>query len=314
VNNANVTGINFSSATATYSIAGTISGSGGNGATVKLTGAASATVTASATGTYTFSGLVNGSYTVTPSKSGYILTPASKAVTLNGANVTGVTFTSTAQLAIDKTASADASLSVSSITSPALSTTKTNELLLAFVSTNGSRSGVTVTGVTGGNLTWSLVRRTNAQQGTAEIWRAFSASTLSNVTVRASLSQTSTAASITVVTFSGVDTTGSGGSGAIGATAGTSATSGGPTASLTTTRNNSWVVGVGTDSQRSSGRTVGSSQTMIHQDTPVVFAFTGWVQRQNSTTATSGTVVAINDTAPTNDRYDLTTCEVLPAQ
>ena len=314
VNNANVTGINFSSATATYSIAGTISGSGGNGATVKLTGAASATVTASATGTYTFSGLVNGSYTVTPSKSGYIFTPASKAVTLNGANVTGVTFTSTAQLAIDKTASADASLSVSSITSPALSTTKTNELLLAFVSTNGSRSGVTVTGVTGGNLTWSLVRRTNAQQGTAEIWRAFSASTLSNVTVRASLSQTSTAASITVVTFSGVDTTGSGGSGAIGATAGTSATSGGPTASLTTTRNNSWVVGVGTDSQRSSGRTVGSSQTMIHQDTPVVFAFTAWVQRQNSTTATSGTVVAINDTAPTNDRYDLTTCEVLPAQ
>ncbi len=314
VNNASVTAVNFSSATATYTISGTISGAGGNGATVTLSGAASATVTASATGTYTFSGRANGSYTVTPSKAGYIFTPANKAVTVSGANVTGVNFTSTAQLAIDKTVSADASLIVSSITSPAFSTAKTNELLLALVSTNGSRSGVTVTGVTGGNLTWSLVRRTNTQQGTAEIWRAFSASTLSNVTVRASLSQTSTAATITVVTFSGVDTSGTGGSGAIGATGSANASSGAETASLTTTRNNSWVLGVGTDSQRATSRTVGPNQTMVHQDTPALFAFTGWVQRQNSTTPTSGTAVTINDTAPTNDRYDLTLCEVLPAQ
>ena len=130
--------------------------------------------------------------------------------------------------------------------------------------------------------------------------------------MRTNLSQTSSAATITVVTFSGVDTTGSGGSGAIGATNGTSASSGAPTASLTTTRNNSWVLGVGIDSQGASGRTVGTNQTMIHQDSGS--GITGWVQRQNSTTATSGTSVTINDTAPTNHRYDLTTCEVLPAQ
>jgi hypothetical protein len=311
VSNASVAGVNFSAtALPTFSISGSISGTGGNGATVTLSGAASATVTASATGTYTFSNLLNGSYTVTPSKSGFIFAPANKAVTVNGANVTGVNFTATGQLAIDQSVSADASLIVSSITSPAFSTTKTNELLLALVSTESS----SVSSVTGGGLTWSLVRRTNTQQGTAEIWRAFSASTLSNITVRASLSQTTTAAAITVVTFSGVDTSGSGGSGAIGATAGTSASSGAPTASLTTTRNNSWVLGVGVDSQRASSRTVGSNQTMVHQGTSSLFGFTGWMQRQNSTTPASGTVVTVNDTAPTSDRYNLSICEVLPAQ
>ncbi len=312
VNSASVAGVNFS--TVTYTISGTISGTGGNAATVTLSGAASASVTASATGTYTFSNLVNGSYTVTPSKSGFIFTPANKAVTVSGANVASVNFTSTAQLAIDKTASADSSGLMTSVTSPAFSTSSTNELLLAMVSTNGLSSGVTVTSVSGGNLTWSLVRRTNAQQGTAEIWRAFSAGTLSNVTVRANLSQIATASTITVVTFRGVDTSGTGGSGAIGATGGASASSGAQSASLTTTRNNSWVLGVGTDSQRATGRTVGSNQTMVHQYVSSSVALTGWAQRQNSTTPTSGTVVTINDTAPTADRYDLTLCEVLPAQ
>ena len=83
-------GVNFSSAALpTFSISGTISGAGGNAATVTLSGTSSATVTASALGNYTFSNLVNGSYTVTPSKSGFIFTPANKAVTVSGANVTG---------------------------------------------------------------------------------------------------------------------------------------------------------------------------------------------------------------------------------
>jgi len=38
------------------------------------------------------------------------------------------------------------------------------------------------------------------------------------------------------------------------------------------------------------------------------------VQRQTSTTPASGTVVTINDTAPTTDRYNLAIVEVLPAQ
>ena len=96
VSGANVTGVNFSSAAATYSISGTISGAGGSGATVKLSGAANSTTTADGSGNYSFSNLANGSYTVTPSNVGYTFTPANQNVTVSGANVTGVNFSSAA--------------------------------------------------------------------------------------------------------------------------------------------------------------------------------------------------------------------------
>ena len=60
------------------------------------------------------------------------------------------------------------------VSTPAFSTNSGNELLLA-VSSQATTSGTntTVTGVTGAGLTWALVKRTNVQSGTAEIWRAF---------------------------------------------------------------------------------------------------------------------------------------------
>jgi hypothetical protein len=293
------------------SVSGTISGTGGNGATATLSGTSSGTTTADSSGNYTFTGLASGSYTVTPSHTGFIFTPTNQAVTISGGSVTGVNFSSTAQLTIDKTVFTDRSTKATSITSPTFSTTRTNELLLAFVSTDANSSGVTVTGVTGASLTWSLVKRTNVQLGTAEIWRAFAPATLTNVSVKATISQ-SVPASITVVTFTGVDTSGSGGSGAIGATGAGNANPGAPTASLTTTRNNSWVFGVGTDWDKATARTLGPNQTMVHQYLATV-GDTYWVQRQNSTTPLAGTVVTINDTLPTSDRYDLSICEVLPA-
>ena len=79
---------NFSSAAQTFTLSGVISGTGGNRATVSLSGAATATTTASSSGAYTFSGLPNGSYAVMPAKSGYMFTPANQAVTLSGANAT----------------------------------------------------------------------------------------------------------------------------------------------------------------------------------------------------------------------------------
>ncbi|HYY70144.1 MAG TPA: hypothetical protein VE734_10455 [Terriglobales bacterium] len=119
------------------------------------------------------------------------------------------------------------------------------------------------------------------------------------------------AAAITVVTFTGVDTSGVGGSGAIGATGSGTATAGAPTASLTTTRNNSWVFGVGNDWDTATARVPGSNQTMVDQYLATV-GDTYWIQRQNSTTPVAGTVVTINDTAPTGDRYNLSICEILP--
>ena len=85
---------NFSSAVRTYSISGTISGAGGSGATVKLTGAATVTVTANSSGAYSFTGLAAGNYTVTPTKSGRQMIPASRATTISTSDVTGLNFTS----------------------------------------------------------------------------------------------------------------------------------------------------------------------------------------------------------------------------
>jgi hypothetical protein len=170
---------------------------------------------------------------------------------------------------------------------------------------------MTVTGITGGNLSWAPVQRTNAQLGTAEVWRAFAPTKLTNVTVRANLSQ-SEAASLTVVSFTGIDTSGTSGSGAIGATGSGSASSGAPSASLVTTRNNSWVFGVGVDWDRAIARTLPSNQSLVNQYLATV-GDTYWVQRQNAPTAATGTTVTINATAPTTDRYNLTIVEVLAA-
>jgi len=119
------------------------------------------------------------------------------------------------------------------------------------------------------------------------------------------------AASLTVVSFAGVDTTGTNGSGAIGATGSGSAATGAPTASLVSTRANSFVFGVGLDWDAGPARTLGANQTMVHQYA-ATNVITAWVQRTTSPVAASGTTVTINDTAPTADRYNLTICEILP--
>jgi len=116
VNGANVTVPAFSSTAVanTFSISGTISGSGGNGATVALSGASTATTSANSSGAYTFTGLANGTYTVTPSLTGFTFGPASQPVTVNGANVTALAFSST--IAVAHSATMTWTASASSVT------------------------------------------------------------------------------------------------------------------------------------------------------------------------------------------------------
>lgn len=212
--------------------------------------------------------------------------------------------------AIDAQVSTDQSPAGSTVKSPVFSTVSGSELVLAFVATDyESGANTTVTGVSGGGLTWALVIRTNTQSGSSEIWRAFATSPLSNATVAATLSQ-SVVASITVQSFTGVDTTGTSGSGGIGAIKSANADSGAPSATLVTTRNNSLVVGVGNDFDNAIARTVGAGQTLVHQYlTPT--GDTYWMQRQSAVTPLSGTSVTINDTAPSGDRYNLSIVEIL---
>lgn len=231
---------------------------------------------------------------------------------LIGFDNSAVSQTSGSSLAIDRTVSGNHSSATNSVKTQSFSTANANELLLAFISTDSSpASGNTVTSVNGAGLTWQLVGRANGVPGDAEIWRAFAPALLSNVAVTANLGQ-SAAASITVVAFSGADPGGSNGSGAVGATATFSAASGAPTGSLISTRDNSWVFGVGTDWDSAIARQLGPSQTMVHQYLATV-EDTYWVQRQDSASSPAGTAVTINDTAPTTDKYNLALVEVLPA-
>jgi len=302
------------SAQVTWSISGSVS-SLGAGATVALAGAAMATATADASGNFTFSNLKNGTYTVSPSKPGYVFNPASQAVAVNSANVTGVSFTATA---IQPAPSVDTQVSMSQtsasgrITSPIFSTKAGNELLLAFVSA-GYKSGKNtyVRGLTGAGLSWSLVSRVNAQKGTAEIWRAFAPAAVNNVAVTAFLSASVTS-SITVVSYSGVDPSGTNGSGAIGAVSPASGSSGVPAAKVVTTRNNSLIFGVGVDPASAVARTLGVGQVMVHQDL-IGPSNTYWVQTLAGPIPASGTTTYIYDTAPTTDPFNLVAVEILAA-
>ena len=217
-----------------------------------------------------------------------------------------------AQVAIDVTVSRNVTSKSRSVTAPAFSTSATNELLLAFIATGYSSGPNTrVTAVPGAGLTWQLVVRSNVQAGTSEIWRAFAPARLTNASVTATISL-AVRSSITVMSFTGADASGTNGSGAIGAIASGNSSSGAPSASLVTTRNNSLVLGVGNDYDNAIARTLGTGQTLVHQYLASV-GDTYWVQRQTSPTPLSGTTVTINDTAPTTDRFNLSICEILPA-
>jgi hypothetical protein len=193
------------------------------------------------------------------------------------------------------------------ITSGALSTTTGNELLVAFLASDGPKGGGTQTfsSVTGAGVTWKLAQRTNSQAGTAEIWTAVAPSPLTNATVTATRSSGTFTGSINVVAFSGADTT------TPGAVGTASAASGQPTVSLTTTSSGSWTWAVGDDWDNASSRTVGAGQTKFDE----FLASTGdtfWTQSQTAPGNAAGTKVTLNDTAPTTDRWDMAAIEIRP--
>ena len=77
----------------TYSISGAISGYGGAGASVTLSGTETLSTTADASGNYSFDGIVNGSYVVSVNNPGVTFTPPSQNVAIDYTVATGVNFT-----------------------------------------------------------------------------------------------------------------------------------------------------------------------------------------------------------------------------
>jgi hypothetical protein len=214
-----------------------------------------------------------------------------------------VTPTATTQSA----ATLDANVSVNGTGSPtttaAFSTAHANETLVAFVATDGpSGSGSETVTVSGAGLTWTLVGRANTQPGTAEVWTATAPAILSSVTVTSREARTSYPQMLTVMSFAN--------SSGVGAVKAANATSGAPTATLTTTKANSLVYGVGSDWDNAQARTAGPNQTVVRQWVATSYGDTFWVQDQTNPVATAGTATTINDTGPTNDRWDLTAVEI----
>lgn len=205
-------------------------------------------------------------------------------------------------LAVDRQVVTHQSAPSTGISSPALSTSQPGELILAFLMSDGSRSKQSFSSVTGGGLTWSLRQRSNAQRGTSEIWQAVAPAAVSNLVVTANRSSGSYVGSMVVTAFIGADT------GVNGATTAAAGRSGAPTATLTPSRAGSWVWAAGNDWDRAATRTVGANQTKVDEDLPSQ-GDTFWVQRQ-AAPSTGSAAVTINDTAPTNDRWNLALIEV----
>jgi hypothetical protein len=182
-----------------------------------------------------------------------------------------------AALSIDASVKTHQSSPSTSITSGAISTSNAKDLLVAFLTSDGPGTGgsQSFSSVAGGGMAWTLRQRTNAQPGTAEIWAAVASNPLTNVTVTANRSSGAYVGSMTVVAFSGADTT------TAGAMGSGNGPSGAPSASLTTTRAGSWVWGVGDDYDQALGRTVGGGQTLFDQYLAGV-GDTYWVQSQTA--------------------------------
>jgi hypothetical protein len=199
------------------------------------------------------------------------------------------------------------------IVSSVFSTSSANELLLAFVAT-ATTPGPAVT-LSGAGLTWAPVETENVAKGGVSIFRAYSTAVLTNVQVTATSSYND-CGMLSIVSFTGSNSSGSNGSAAIGALGTCTHASGAgsnETCSLTATQNGSWVFGIGEDWDFSINRTIGSNQTMQSEwaDTD---GDTFWVQSQASASSVSGATVTLNDTAPTTDEFNYAIVEVLPQE
>ncbi len=244
----------------------------------------------------TVSGLTNGTaYTFTVSATNVIGTgPAS-------AQSNAVTPAAAGPITVDKTVFTDGS---GTLTSPSLSTSAADELIVAFVSGDGpAGSGKQTFTVTGAGLTWTLAKRSNTQSGDSEIWWARASGTLSAQTVKATPSAGGFHGSLVVVAFTKAA--------GIGVTATSSAASGTPDLSLANTGSGSWVYAVGNDWDSAIGRTPVSGQTLVHQRVDTGTGDTFWVQSTTAPNPSAGTV-DIHDSAPTSDQWNYAGVEVLP--
>ena len=191
------------------------------------------------------------------------------------------------------------------LTTPAFHTGAASELLLAFVAFDGPTTGGQTTTVTGGGLTWTLVKRANGAFGVSEVWKATSTSVLASAQVVAKPAKSGFDGYLQVIAFQGTA--------GVGASVAGSAKTGAPSLNLTTTQPQSIVFAVGNDWDRAIGRTVGAGQALAGQWVDTGTGDTFWAQSTSGQTGPAGSVVTMNDTSPANDQWNLVAVEVMAA-
>jgi hypothetical protein len=192
----------------------------------------------------------------------------------------------------------------STVTTPAFHTGLADEVLMAFVASDGPRTASSQTAtVTGAGLTWTRVNRSNQQFGDAEMWTATTTAILTNATVSSTPGRAGYDQDLTVIAVQGSHGT--------RANAIASAATGAPSVSLTTVAPASLVFMVGNDWDRATPRTLPAGWIMLDQwvDTRSGDAF--WIQFTNQPTGPAGSLVRAFDTAPTKDRWNVTAVELI---
>ena len=225
---------------------------------------------------------------------GFLVTPVQFAWVLSAPGAFGV----------DQVVFADSM--TSTVTTEPFTTSAPGETLIAFVSSDQwpiDQQGQTAT-VTGGGLEWTLVTRANGVYGSAEIWKATTASIVPDLAVTATMSIGEAPMSMTVMSFVG--------SAGVGAFAAASGESGPPTVSLTTMAANSLVFAAGNDWDGGVERTPADHQSIIHQVALPDPGYTLWLQNYLLPIGAPGTVVQISDVAPSDHRWNVAAVEIVP--
>jgi hypothetical protein len=206
------------------------------------------------------------------------------------------------------------------ITSPAFAVAA-NTLLVAFISADGplttpatalgSRQNVNSMNNNASlpALTWTRAAQANAQAGTAEIWYAFAPTARASMTVNAVFRFSGTA-SMTVVGFTGAANSLAGAASAIASKA--TGLVGDPAATITTTRPNSLVFGVGTDWDNPRTIGVATGQTLLNQSSPAAITDTYWAQRANAAVPLAGVPSTLRATGTGTDRWNFAVVEIRP--